>query len=353
MNARALDALQRSQRRLEAGRPADALAALPRRLAPLLAPEGEFLRAEALRAQGFFNRAVGAYRTVLELKGADRDLKGRSALGMAAVWRSLGNIPAARTLMKCARSFGLSPEDAALETALIERAAGNWKKCFPALGALLAKSRREKDHASSAFLLWALGGARRFSGDLEGGRRDFLESLALARRAGDPAGEVYALFGLAGVSRIQGRLEESRARYARAGRLLAKTQDLFGKAYAFCGQANALRQLGRLDEARRGYLSSHALYAKLGDAVDLAYVDWGLGKIALSRGDLAEAGRRLKLAWKGFSGGHEARGLVLTEMTLAALLHAQGRSREAEGFFDRAVARSRKAGLTAHLEIYT
>ena len=345
--------LEAAQDFLEAGRPAHALRVLAPRPAALWAGETQFLRAEALRAQGFFDRAAAAYHRVPALARGDRDLRGRAALGLAAVWRSLGKVGPARAAMNAARAAGATGVPMDLESALIERAAGNWKRCLPSLKALLARFSREKDSASAAFVHWALGGARRFSGDLAGGRKDFEASLRLARRAADAPGVVYALFGLAGVSRIQGRLEESRARYAEAGRLLAKTQDIFGKAYAFCGESNALRQLGRLEEARRGYLRSRGLYASLGDAVDLAYVDWGLGKIALARGRLAEADKWLKLALAGFSKGAEARGLVLSEHALAALRHAQGRSREGELLFDQAVRRSRKAGLTAHLEIFT
>jgi hypothetical protein len=35
------------------------------------------------------------------------------------------------------------------------------------------------------------------------------------------------------------------------------------------------------------------------------------------------------------------------------LLHAQGRTKEAERLFDQAVRRARRAGIHAHLEIFT
>ena len=344
-------ALERAQSLIEEGRPAAALKLLNGAAPALYAKETAFLRAEALRAQGFFESARPIYERLLP--GADRGLRFDAALALAAVHRSLGQTEKARRRWLQAKAASSGPDRRLdVEDALIDRAAGAWGRCLAKLERLRRQAEKEGDAAQAAFLLWASGGARRFSGDLAGSQRDFERSLTLARRAGDPAGEAYALFGLGGVTRIRGLLKESERHYAAAKRKLAATDDVFGKAYAHCGLANSLRQQGRLDEARVLYLQAHVLYSSLGDAVDLAYVDWGLGKIALQKGELSAAERHLRLALAGFE-PEEHRGASLSMMALASALHALGRTREAEKLFDAGVRRSRKAALTAHLESFT
>ena len=350
--------LERAQRLLSAGRPARALRSLGR-LPAALAYEGGFLRAEALRAQGYFTRASALYERLLQHPQAnDPALWIDAALGVASVYRSLGEVGRARARLSAAwrlarRRGAGSDERFALEDALIDRAAGRWKLSLSKLSRLLAGARAGRDWAAAAFLLWATGGARRFSGDLAGSERDFRQSLRLATRAVDPAGQAYALFGLGGVTRIRGRLKSAERFYTEAARRLAATDDLFGKAYAHCGLANALRQQGRLCVARSHYLKAHALYSSLGDAVDLAYVDWGLGKIALQQGELREAARRLKLALSAFEAAQEHRGAALSKLALASTLHARGATSRAERLFDAGLRQSRRAGLHAHLESFT
>lgn len=344
---------------LDAGRPDRAAAALGGAFPAALEGESAFVRAEALRAQGFFRAAQAAYNQALASLGREeRDLLVSSHLGLVRCARSLGEIPQARRAMARARALARRgdaelAETIALEDALIDRAEGRYPKALAALSRLLAGCRRRRDWAGVGFLLWATGGARRFSGDLAGSHRDFKESLASFRRAGDREGEAYALFGLGGIARVRGLFAEARAAYAAAGRLLAGGPDLFGRAYAHCGLANVLRQQGRWAEAERNYRRSYALYAKLDDRVDLAYVDWGLGQVHLHRGEVAPAERRFRAAHAAFAKGKEARGEALALQSLAQVLHAGGRTGQAEKLFDAAVARARGAGLHAHLEIFT
>ena len=344
---------------LDAGRPDRAAAALAAPFPAALAGEALFLRAEALRAQGYFSRAAAVYRAALSALGREeRELVVGARLGLARCARSLGEISTARRSMLRARAAagradaGLS-ETFALEDALVDRADGNYARALKALAPLLAGCRRGRDWSGVGFILWATGGARRFSGDLAGAHRDFKESLAAFRRAGDSEGQTYALFGLGGIARVRGLFAEARRAYADAGRVLGAGPDLFGRAYAHCGLANVLRQLGLWSEAERHYHKSYALYAELDDRVDLAYVDWGLGQVHLKRGELPAAERRLRAALAAFAKGGEARGETLSLQSLAQVLHARGRTAEAERFFDAAVRRARAAGLHAHLEIFT
>lgn len=350
--------LERARDLIDEGRPEQAIRLLRGSFPALLAAEREFLAAEALRSQGYFDRADALYRDLLSRPSQeDAELWLDACLGLVSVLRSLGKTSQARFFWRKgaaqARADEARRERFALEDALIDRAQGLYARSLVKLGRFLKKSRKAGDWGQAGFVLWAMGGARRFSGDLDGSRRDFLESLASFRQAGDEEGMAYAWFGLGGVLRIQGRFEPAERAYVEAGRRLQATQDIFGKAYAQCGLANVLRQRGRLDAAYRRYLSAHKLYSRLGDAVDLAYVDWGLGQVHLKRGELDAAEKRFAAALKAFSAFNEERGVCLSENALAAVWHAKGRTKEAEALFDRSVARARRAGLHAHLEVFS
>lgn len=337
------------------GRPDRALALLKPVVPATLAAERLLLQGEALRGQGYFGRASAAYKAALKrLARDDRDLVFDAWLGLARCSRSLGATAAARRALNGARRVpGADRETLALEDALVLRAESAHRPALKAMLPMLASARRRRDWPAVGFLLWAVAGSRRFSGDLAGSHRDFKESLSAFKRGRDAEGEAYALFGLGGIARVRGFFPEARRAYVEAGKRLRSGPDLFGRAYAHCGLANCLRQMGLLAEAEKNYRLSYSLYAGLDDRVDLAFVDWGLGQIHQRRGELPAAERRYRAALAAFSGGGEDRGLVLARKSLAEVLHARGRTAEAEKLFDSAVALARRAGLTAHLESYT
>jgi len=353
--------LEQAEQRLQAADFQGALKALSGKPPRVWRAQRDFLAAEALRGQGFFRSSERLYRRLWSraVRREDPALWIDAGLALAACRRSLGGVREARRYLSAVRSLigsarwrSFRPQ-LELEAALVERAAGRFGLSIAVLRRLLSRALLARRWAEAAFLLWAIGGALRFSGRLEESKRSFERSRALARRAKDRQGEAYALFGLGGVTRIQGELQASAGYYAQAGRQLAATQDLFGKAYAECGLANALRQLGRWPEAERHYLRSHKLYSSLEDQVDLAYVEWGLGKIHLGRGALPEAKRRLLRALQWFERHGETRGEVLAGVALAQALHASGKTDEAERRFAAAYALARKSGLHAHLELFT
>ncbi len=349
--------LEQAKELLDEGSFTRALSILRKSLPKAFRPEGDILKAECLRSQGFLATAASLYRELVDrLTAPDRSSWLDCCLGLVACLRSLGEVSEARRYWSVGRKVAATREVKErfdLEGALIERAAGDFKPCMKKLRRHLARFKRERDWAGAGYVLWALGGAMRFAGDLSGSRRTFLESLTLSRRAGDSSGQAYAWFGLGGVTRIQGRLAEAERYYSRALKAMAGTEDVFGQAYAHCGLANVIRQRGRLAEAERHYGQAHKLYTGIADLVDLAYVDWGLGQIFLKRGELDSAEKRLRVALKGFSKGGETRGMVLSETALAALLHARGQTKEAERIFDQAVRRSRRAAIHTHLEMFT
>ncbi len=357
-----IEKLERAREALE-DKPSQALKLLPRAssLPVFLRPERNFIAAEAWRAMGYFERAERLYRTVLShcVSVEDPPLWIEAALGSAAGLRSIGAVREAirriRRAETLSRSEGLSvfAIRLALEKALIERAAGRYRASLRMFKPLLEAAVRRKDDAQSAFLLWAIGGAQRFSGNLKGSEASFRRSRSLARKAGDRVGEGYALFGLGGVTRILGRLTEAAGFYARAGRVFRLTDDHFAQAYAYCGYANALRQLGRYKEAAKHYRRSHRLYSRIGDAVDLAYVDWGLGEVRLHQGQTRHAIPFFRKALAAFRKYREARGEVLSAISLAQCLHVQGHTAEAERLFEDAYKLSRRAGLHAHIEPFT
>ncbi len=323
-----------------------------------LTGERDFLVAEALRAQGFLARAALLYKNLLK-RVSDPSAKIEACLALAACLRSLGQTQQARRVWQIGHKTAVRfanrglLERLDLEKILILRASGDFHLSLKLLKKSESRLRRAHDWAGAAYVLWAMGGALRFSGNLAGSRKAFLESLRLARRAQDKTGAVYALFGLGGTTRIQGRLAEAQRHYAAALQAAKGTEDLFGQAYAHCGLANVLRQRGKSAEAERHYLQAHGLYRLLGDPVDLAYVDWGLGQIYMRRRDLKAAEKKLRLAREGFRQGTETRGIVLCEMSLSSILHARGRTSEAEKLFNTAWRRARQAGIHTHLEIFT
>ncbi|MEK7234360.1 MAG: tetratricopeptide repeat protein, partial [Elusimicrobiota bacterium] len=318
------------------GRPDRARALLKASVPAALEGERQLILGESFRGQGYFVRAGAAYRAALKLLDReDRDLAFEAWLGLARCARSLGAVPEARRALSRARRVpGADREMLALEDALVLRAESRHRPALQALLPMLAAARRRRDWSAVGFLLWAIAGSRRFSGDLKGSHRDFKQSLSFFRRGRDAQGEAYALFGLGGIARVRGLLTEARRAYVEAGKRLRKGPDLFGRAYAHCGLANCLRQMGLLAEAKNNYRASYKLYAVLDDRVDLAFVDWGLGQIHQRRGELPAAQRRYRAALRAFSGGGEHRGLVLARKSLAEILHARGRTAEAEKLFD-------------------
>ncbi len=352
----AAERLEKAGELIEEGFPADALRLLG---APCGGPwrlEQAHLKGEALRARGLLGPCLAEYNKVLKSPARwEPALWVESALGAAGALRSLGRSREARALLGRARK--LSQRGATgrirLEAALLDRAEGRFARSLGRLKTFLRDYERARDWSGVGFVLWAMGGARRFQGDLAGSSRDFSRSLAAFSRARDPEGRGYALLGLGGVERVRGKFAAAFDWYSQAERAFRKTQDLFAQAYSLCGLGNVLRQQKKLAKAQAHYRRSHKVYEKLGDRVDLAYVDWGLGRIALERGELAEAQRRLKAALASFSRYNEERGIVLAETSLASALHAVGETARAEALFARAYRRARKAGLHAHLEIFT
>ena len=123
--------LETAQAQLEDSRPAQALRTLKGAFPRELRLEAEFLRAEALRSQGFFDKAVALYETVLRGAGADRGLTLEAALGLASVHRSLGEARQARARLSQARSAaGGADARVTLEDALIDRVEGRWAVCL-------------------------------------------------------------------------------------------------------------------------------------------------------------------------------------------------------------------------------
>lgn len=320
------------------------------------AAQRDFVRAEALREQGYFAKAEALYKSVLlrSRSRADSALRAEASLGSALGLRAVGDTKSAsarlREARRAAKTASLDLSDRIdLEEALVLRAAERYDEALSRL-----KPRfRGADPEEAAFLWWAVGGCYRFQGRLKESAAAFRKSMALAAKAGDRAGRGYALFGLAGAVRVKGDAKASDRYYREAGRLFEGTGDDFGRAYAACGGANALRQLGRLDEAERGYRRAYAIYAKLGDPVDLAYVDWGWGEVHLKRGELAPALRRYAAAERAFRKGHETRGVVLCLHSRARCLHALGRTKEGERLFSEGVVLARRAKIHTHLESFT
>lgn len=316
-------------------------------------------RAEALRAKGRLAQAAAAYERMLENRGASPRDKLKAHIALAALDRSLGFAARSRghilAGLRLARRLEATEdiELLRLEQAMLLRAEGRYAESLDQLGRFLDLFRRRGDWEGAGFVLWAMGGALRFSGNLEGSQRAFLRSIEAFRRARDSSGSRYAVLGLAGLKRIRGDVEGSRRLYAGALGKARSDGDLFGLAYAHCGLANALRQLGRMSEARSHYRSSGRLYRRLGDAVDGAYVDWGMGQVEWRSGRPARAGRLFARALAAFKGARETRGEVLALMALASIRYLNGHRPEGIALYERAARAARKAGILTPLEFFT
>src|SRR3989338_11249532 len=190
--------LELAREKLELGRPREALKLLRSPVPEIFSADKKFLIAEGLRSQGYFVRCEPCYRQVLSLVNPRQDasLWLEACLGLISVKRSLGEIKAARKLVKRAGPFARRPEDKRrleLEDALIDRAAGLHQRSLGRLNRFLRLFQSEKDWAGVGFILWAIGGARRFQGNLKSSELAFLESLAAFKRARDASGKAYAL----------------------------------------------------------------------------------------------------------------------------------------------------------------
>ncbi|MBI4056468.1 MAG: tetratricopeptide repeat protein [Elusimicrobia bacterium] len=318
-----------------------------------------FEQAERWREKGYFKKAKHLYLKSLKQNSFWEDpiIFLESCLDLVGVLRALSQTREA--WIWCAkgkqytrgRSFEKYRLYFEVEEALLLRAEGAYHKSLAQLSALFRKS--SSNLSLKAFLLWALGGTLRFLGRFGESKRVFEHSRALSKKIRDPVGEGYAFSGLGGVSRMQGSLQRSISCYCAALRAFEKTQDLFGRAYAHCGLANGLRQKGVWDSAMVHYRKAWRLYSQIEDPVDLAYVAWGLGKVLEKKTKLLSAAKWLEKSRHIFNVNREVRGEILSEMALAGVWHALGKTGKAERIFQQGYRRAVRHKLHTHLEIFT
>ncbi|MBI4247962.1 MAG: tetratricopeptide repeat protein [Elusimicrobia bacterium] len=354
-----LDRFERARVYLDSGRPREALFVLAKnpktQIPSIFRVERDYLRGESFRALGFFSAAINNHQKALREKaGLDPVLNIDIFLALAACLRSLGRTDEAAGY--CARAMALENGlklRSKLEWALIERARGKLSLSLRLLRNLKRRYATAGALEELCFVYWALGGVYRLKGAYRLSSGSFLKSLSLAGRLKDSQAQAYARCGLGGTERMRGNLTGAEDNYRNAGILFGKTQDLFGLAYARCGLANALRRRHRYDGALELYRLAYGLYRRLGDRVDLGYVEWGIGETHRQCGRLQEAEKWFQRAWKDFSGFNEARGQVLSQLSLASVGYALGRTAQSERLFKKAYATARRAGLHTHLEVFT
>lgn len=344
---------------LENNKPDAALKALKTvRLAPgMLKGNIHFIRGEAWRLKGIFNKAIKEYANALKAGLPTAELFCRALIRSAACYRALGHqkmtFAFAAAAVKAASKVPGIKSEAELELAMAYRLKGDFAKSSAMLNRLLRNYRKQRDHEACAFILWALGGLYRLEGRYAEAIRAFENSISSAIKAGDEFSRGYAIFGLGGVLRVAGFMKRARASYAGARKIFAGTGDIFARAYAECGFANVLRQEGELEEAFKGYRRAHRLYSSIDDKPDLGFVEWGLGEIYKKRGDFSKAMKCFKTARRLFDGHAETRGEVLCELSMANIHYLEGRTSEADHTYFAAVAKARKHGLHTYLETFT
>lgn len=317
-----------------------------------------FYKAEAYRQLGSFKEALETYAAALKTC-EEAETRMDILLAMAACYRTLGHSAAAYELAEETLQMAQELEydeyavRAMQEAGMALRAWGKLDEALDVLDAVLSAYTQQKDYAGMSFISWAKGGIFRLKGLFEEGIHQFNQAVKYAKKADDEISLAYAYCGLAGISRIAGRVDDCVKYYKSAEKIFKHTEDLFGKAYTNCGMANGLRQQGKYDEALRHYNVADKLYSAINDAVDLGFVKWGRADILKRKNKMDAALTDLQEARALFDNSDEKRGQILTNLSLAQVLYALGRTDEAEELYAAGVKQAQAEGLHTYLESYT
>lgn len=194
-----------------------------------------------------------------------------------------------------------------------------------------------------ALVLYADGLLAFRQGDMVSSREQNEAALAMADELDDDEARAHALVGL---SRVALRAGE----YAEVVRLAERARELVGDdrdalVAPLHMHAAGTRLLGRLDEAQMLYEESLALNRGRGDARMTAVELHNLAHVALHRGDLDEAERRLD-EWRGLvASSVDPYDLAMQSLNAAALAIAHGEPGRARPLLDDAEERLAAAGI--------
>ena len=316
--------------------------------------------AEALRALGRFQDALGRYREaqkIFQRLGVfSEDVSAR--LGASACLRILGSYDVAMKtwndfLSRCSdvlSSTGLLPlrAEVELERALVARGQGRFSatRSHVRTALKLLKSSPKQDRAAkNQHAQWILGGVERFSGRFGPAARAFQTAAEHARLMRDKSAEAFALCGVAGVQRVLGLDRLSLTNYRRAHSLLIRLGDPFGQAYGLCGQANAMRTFGSAAESIDLYRRSARLYHRLGDQSSEGFAHWGLGGSFRRLKKFSRSWTSYQKALRFFLASKDDRGVVMTHLGLARWWEDRGDVRKAVLSARRALATAQQARL--------
>ncbi len=297
--------------------------------------------AEAARATGDFDRAVGYCRAALDAldPGADpiRAARLHERIGRYRAWDLEGSLAC------YARALELLPDgpgadrarvlgDEALALMLLVRWGDARERCEQALAAAIpAGAKAEEGYARAT-----LGLVLAHAGELEAGERELERAVALVEVHSDAEDCARAYMHLAEVERLRGRyaaaLEHTARGIAVARRLGAHAA--FGTFMAV-NLAEDMFLLGRWDEAAAQLRELEAL--PLPATAEL-YRDTVAGQLAAARGELDAAEALLGRASARRDGGVPAELLPGLGAGLAELALARGEPEEARRHVDEALA---------------
>ncbi len=130
----------------------------------------------------------------------------------------------------------------------------------------------------------------------------------------------------------------------RAAALIGQALEILGpgsprRPMVLSFHADALLALGELDAAERAIVEGEQLATLRGDRRARSYIAWTHAKLAAARGDAPGVERMLHAVERDWGDWADAHGGGTFELDAAEMLDQLGRTREAEAYFARALAR--------------
>ena len=159
-----------------------------------------------------------------------------------------------------------------------------------------------------------------------------LKALETVREADRTDLEAEATRALASAYLVTNDVQKARPLAERALELAAASGSLLARAQALQVHAAVQETVGAVDEAIETYEQSVALHEEIGFSVGVAYANNHLGRLALLKGDLRTAERRLRDAIKILKPLGDRGHLCESQRRLAQVLVADGRIDEAERY---------------------
>ncbi|MGC8867926.1 MAG: hypothetical protein ACP5PA_06965, partial [Elusimicrobiales bacterium] len=173
-----------------------------------------YYMAEILRMRGLIKKSLVFFKRSLALASSNEE-KFKSALKIASLSRTLGDLKTARKHLAIAMKISPSSLELLMERAMYLRLSERYDDAIEIFNRLKREYIKKKDIAGISYILWAEGGMYRNMGMIKKSIRSFTNALKYAKMIKEPSLEIYSELGLAGSLRIIGKLKESYLLYSR------------------------------------------------------------------------------------------------------------------------------------------